>query len=428
MIDTLIRAGASRYLEFKTIQHLYLQTKEEMVQVPVSKADVFKTTDISLIEKRQLMKFITTITQPDEKEQQLLESHANNPFVEYMKAKKLTSRLITFLLYAVALEPNHFSSPSAMPTSQGVSAILKFMSSVGRYGGNSPWIYPLFGLSELCQSFSRLSAIYGATFILSKYASDLLTEVDASNGSTRVTGFNIGNTKDIKTKHIVSNFEHLPELAQPYNVSTSSSLSRCVIISDKPLKSKEDVKENIVTIIPPQTFEHPYAINIIQLDESASVVPAGRYLWQLWTRGSGAGAESDLKEAADALVAASGALVSYNAYWSYVERKLREDIPIPSNVHLTDAISFEVGPDDYFSRAERIFQQICPDEEFIPLVPNPDDIMWTADEEDGDQQPESGEQKSSQTEDEPELSSFEQAAAETPEDTSTQQNGGTSDE
>lgn len=381
MIDTLIRAGASRYLEFKSMQHLYLQTAAEMVQVPVSKADVFKTSDISLIEKRQLMKFITTITQPDDTEKELLAKLADSPFVEYTKAKKLTERLTTFLLYAVALEPHHLSSPTALTTSKGVAAIIKFMSSVGRYGGNSPWIYPLFGLADLCQSFSRLSAVYGAVFILGFHPTELTTERDESSGALRISGLSIGNTKGLKAKHVISSMDHLPELAQPYEASSSKTMSRCVVISDQPLKGKESAKENIVSVIPPQVFGNPSSIIIIQLDESASVVPAGKYLWQIWTEGTEKGPESDLKAAADHLISAASATVFYSAYWSHVERTLRTDIATPSNLIVVDSVDCGIGADCYFEQAERIFQQLCPGEEFIPMVPNPEDIIWGGDEE-----------------------------------------------
>lgn len=34
--------------------------------------------------------------------------------------------------------------------------------------GKSPYLYPLYGLGELPQAFSRLSAVYGGTYMLSK--------------------------------------------------------------------------------------------------------------------------------------------------------------------------------------------------------------------------------------------------------------------
>ena len=46
-----------------------------------------------------------------------------------------------------------------------------------RYG-KSPYIYPLYGLGELPQSFARLSAIYGGTYMLDKPIDEIITDDD----------------------------------------------------------------------------------------------------------------------------------------------------------------------------------------------------------------------------------------------------------
>ena len=48
---------------------------------------------------------------------------------------------------------------------------------MARYG-KSPYIYPLYGLGELPQSFARLSAIYGGTYMLDKPIEVIVTSDD----------------------------------------------------------------------------------------------------------------------------------------------------------------------------------------------------------------------------------------------------------
>ena len=48
---------------------------------------------------------------------------------------------------------------------------------MARYG-KSPYIYPLYGLGELPQSFARLSAIYGGTYMLDKPIDAIVTGSD----------------------------------------------------------------------------------------------------------------------------------------------------------------------------------------------------------------------------------------------------------
>lgn len=42
-----------------------------------------------------------------------------------------------------------------------------YRDSLSLYG-NSPYLYPLYGLGELPQAFARLSAVYGGTYMLNK--------------------------------------------------------------------------------------------------------------------------------------------------------------------------------------------------------------------------------------------------------------------
>lgn len=54
-----------------------------------------------------------------------------------------------------------------------------YTSSMTRYG-KSPYIYPLYGLGELPQSFARLSAIYGGTYMLDKPIDEIVTDSDGN--------------------------------------------------------------------------------------------------------------------------------------------------------------------------------------------------------------------------------------------------------
>ena len=70
-----------------------------------------------------------------------------------------------FVGHAMALHPNDdYLQKAALPTFKKIQL---YAYSVMRYG-NSPYIYPVYGLSGLPEGFSRLSAINGGTFMLNK--------------------------------------------------------------------------------------------------------------------------------------------------------------------------------------------------------------------------------------------------------------------
>lgn len=67
---------------------------------------------------------------------------------------------------------------------------------MARYG-KSPYIYPLYGLGELPQSFARLSAIYGGTYMLDKAIDEIVTD-----GEGKFVGVRSGN-ETVKAKQVV---------------------------------------------------------------------------------------------------------------------------------------------------------------------------------------------------------------------------------
>jgi len=74
---------------------------------------------------------------------------------------------------ALYLDDDYLTKP-ARPT---YDRIIMYTSSMTRYG-KSPYIYPLYGLGELPQSFARLSAIYGGTYMLDKPIDKIVTDED----------------------------------------------------------------------------------------------------------------------------------------------------------------------------------------------------------------------------------------------------------
>lgn len=51
------------------------------------------------------------------------------------------------------------------------------MDSIGRYG-DSPFLYPIYGLGGLPEAFSRLCAIHGGTYMLNTNVDEILYEGD----------------------------------------------------------------------------------------------------------------------------------------------------------------------------------------------------------------------------------------------------------
>lgn len=59
MVDVLVRSDVARYLEFQAVKRLLSPRQGKMEVVPCSRADLFSTKEVSMPEKRKMMKFLT---------------------------------------------------------------------------------------------------------------------------------------------------------------------------------------------------------------------------------------------------------------------------------------------------------------------------------------------------------------------------------
>lgn len=83
----------------------------------------------------------------------------------------LEENTIDFIGHAVALyNDEKFMS---LPAIQVIRKIQLYMDSMGRYG-NSPFIYPIYGLGGIPEGFSRISAVNGGTFMLNTDINEIL--------------------------------------------------------------------------------------------------------------------------------------------------------------------------------------------------------------------------------------------------------------
>lgn len=66
--------------------------------------------------------------------------------------------------------------------------------------------------------------------------------------------------------------------------------------------------------------------------------------------------------------------VVWSVFFNQSSRKHRDDLP--ENFFIPDELDSSISVDNILLEAESIFESICPGEEFIPLVPNPEDIIY----------------------------------------------------
>ncbi|KAF9502507.1 rab GDP-dissociation inhibitor [Pleurotus eryngii] len=177
MTKILVHTEVTRYLEFKQIAGSFVYRDGRISKVPSTEIEAVKSPLMGLFEKRRAKKFfefLQTWRDDDPATHQGLNLDRDSMKTIYEKFG-LEPGTQDFIGHAMALylDDDYITKPAR----ETYSRIVLYTSSMARYG-KSPYIYPLYGLGELPQSFARLSAIYGGTYMLDKPIDEVITDAD----------------------------------------------------------------------------------------------------------------------------------------------------------------------------------------------------------------------------------------------------------
>ncbi|KAG7399749.1 hypothetical protein PHYBOEH_008083 [Phytophthora boehmeriae] len=326
LVEILITSGVGRYLEFAAIERTYVHfhppdasekvTTESLAEndtvweVPCSKKDVFQSKLLGMVEKRQLMKFLQFVAdygethilhedvktknertlalgralkRPQNKASQVdgdnaLAEYLDRPFQELLeKHFKLSPKLQQVVVYCVGLA-SFPATKNQMSARDGLAAVYRYVASIGRFTGTA-FLAPLYGISELAQSFCRLSAVYGGIYVLRAPIDGFVLDSE----SNEVRGVRCSDGDVLRTKHVVVNGSYVNclrtgndgKLTRPHG-----QILRGVFVLKESLRVG---MSRLMLIIPPEDreFQNPFAIQVVQLDVGAYACPKGYFLVQI---------------------------------------------------------------------------------------------------------------------------------------------------
>ncbi|TFK30798.1 rab GDP-dissociation inhibitor [Coprinopsis marcescibilis] len=192
----LVHTEVTRYLEFKQIAGSYVYRDGRISKVPSTEMEAVKSPLMGLFEKRRAKKFFEFLQNwkdDDPTTHQGLDLDRDSMKTVYEKFG-LEAGTQDFIGHAMALylDDDYITKP-ARPA---YDRIILYTSSMARFG-KSPYIYPLYGLGELPQSFARLSAIYGGTYMLDKPVDEIITD-----GNGNFAGVRSGS-ETVKAKQVI---------------------------------------------------------------------------------------------------------------------------------------------------------------------------------------------------------------------------------
>ncbi|KAF7985329.1 hypothetical protein HWV62_6525 [Athelia sp. TMB] len=173
----LVHTDVTRYLEFKQIAGSFVYRDGKISKVPSTEMEAVRSPLMGLFEKRRakgFFEFLQGWKEDDPATHQGLNLNKDSmkQVYDYFKLEPGTRDFIGHAM-ALYLDDSYVNKPAR----ETYERIILYTSSMARYG-KSPYIYPLYGLGELPQSFARLSAIYGGTYMLDKKIDEIVTDAD----------------------------------------------------------------------------------------------------------------------------------------------------------------------------------------------------------------------------------------------------------
>ncbi|XP_061103532.1 rab proteins geranylgeranyltransferase component A 1 isoform X1 [Conger conger] len=379
LVDLLIKSNVSRYAEFKNVSRILTYRNGKVEQVPCSRADVFGSKQLTVVEKRMLMKFLTFCLDYEQHPEEYLD-FTERSFWEFLQTKKLTENLQHFILHSIAMV-----KPGAR-TGDGLRATQHFLRSLGRYG-NTPFLFPLYGMGEIPQCFCRMCAVFGGIYCLRHSVQCLV--LDKESGRCKAVIDTCGQR--ISCSHFVVEEGYIRE-EQRRNV-TYRQISRAVLITDRSLLPSESEQQVSLVTVPPQ--DGGPTVLVVELCSSSMTCMPGTHLVHLTCPSSGTAqedlaplvsrlfteapsAEEEEDKEEEGEVDSEKPTLLWAMYFNMRDSSAvdRSSYSLPSNVYPCPGPDPALGTDHAITLAEAVFQQLLPDEEFCPPAPNPEDIVY----------------------------------------------------
>ncbi|WFC97776.1 hypothetical protein MYAM1_000495 [Malassezia yamatoensis] len=285
-IEALVRSNVASYATFRLLDRVavYEAESHRLQSVPASKSDIFRNKQISLADKRRLMRFLQIALEPSQPnhpaEAATPSSEQPALLADVLKHLQIAERLQSAVQYGVCLAWNSMES-----TDSALHRTRRALKGLGRYGDSAYLVGQYGGAGELAQGFCRAAAVKGATFVLGHSVQSLdyadgqwvlhLDGVDEVFTATQLAcpteslNYSMGKAAQF-TEHKV--YEHM-----------------AIIITDAPIDWQQvntdtDVLETSLLVFPPGTVPGiPNNVMVLMQGEGTFSCPKGQYVYHLIT-------------------------------------------------------------------------------------------------------------------------------------------------
>lgn len=313
MVELLVSSSVGHYVDFRAFDASFLEFggDDELQHVPASRADVFQSRFVSMVEKRLLMRFVKKCFDGDDTADgnamgssatddgamdNGVEGGVTKTFNEEMSSSGLTEKLQLFLKHAIAFTD---SEGVSCGRSIGIESVRRYQASLMKYGTPTPFLYANHGSGELPQAFCRLCAVHGGVYVLRRGVSALIRGGEQTG--ERFTGVVTTENEIVRSRHVFASSELLRglngvQLASNGTQEGEKRVWRAIVLTDGCI-SNEGQNQRVLICVPRGLLRNTNStVRIRQLDSSVRVCPTGLCVVYAETVESG-GTEADVLSA-----------------------------------------------------------------------------------------------------------------------------------
>lgn len=263
----LLTTKVTRYLEFASVDGSFVCKGGKVHKIPATPTEAIQSSLMGFFEKRRFRSFLIYMSDYDPKNPSTHKGRDLHTMTAAQLYQEFGLDTYTqeFIGHAMALFLNE--QYLTQPAIQLIEALQLYSMSLQSYG-NSPYIYPKYGLGGLPEAFSRLAAIHGGTFMLNRSVDEVLFDSDGTAWGVR------GDKQVAKGKIIIGDPSYFPAS----KVRQTGKVVRSICLMNHPVSSVGDKYSSAQVIIPGPQVGRVNDIYVGLLSKELEVTSEGIYL------------------------------------------------------------------------------------------------------------------------------------------------------
>ncbi|CAG06863.1 unnamed protein product, partial [Tetraodon nigroviridis] len=288
LVKILVHTEVTRYVDFKVIQGSYVYKAGKLHKVPGTEEEAHASDLMGMFDRRRFRKLLLFALNFDVRNPRTYQDMDPN----HMTVRDLFSHFdlgldaVEFTGHALALHSS--DSYLDQPFLETVNRIKLYSESLSRHSA-SPYIYPVYGMGELPQAFTRLNAEYGGTFLLNRAVNEIVMD----NG--RVKAVRSDGKELFSCKQLICDPTYVPS-----RVRKVGRVIRVICLLNHPVKNTHEAKSCQI-IIPHTQASRKSDIYISVVSCAHNVAADGVYIATVSTTAETSNPEREVQPALELL-------------------------------------------------------------------------------------------------------------------------------